>query len=70
MGNSLELYRTILTLLVKTIPPSLSVWPSIQSRARYAACCYRRLQRWLRNDKVNPQAIYGPLITQHRSVEA
>ena len=34
----------------------------IQGRAQYAASRYRRLQRWLSNDKVNPQAIYRPLI--------
>jgi len=34
----------------------------IHSRARYAASRYRRLQRWLHNDKVKPQAIYAPLI--------
>ena len=42
---------------------SLPAWATvIQSRARYAASRYRRLHRWLRNEKVNPQAIYGPLI--------
>jgi len=88
MGSSLELYRTILGLLVRTVPHSayghlgrlytlawavvgllleqrvsLPAWATvIHSQALYAASRYRRLQRWLRNPKVDPQAIYGPLI--------
>jgi len=88
MGNSLELYRTVLGLLIKNIPHSayghlgrlytlawaivglllekcvsLTIWASvIQGHAQYAASRYRRLQRWMRNHRVKPHAIYGPLI--------
>jgi len=42
---------------------SLTVWATVtRGRARYAASRYRRLHRWIHNDKVEPQKLYGPLV--------
>jgi hypothetical protein len=47
----------------KTI--SLGAWaPFVVSRARYSQSTVRRFRRWLDNDKIEVQALYGPLIHQ------
>ncbi len=48
-------------LLEKAI--SLTVWATvIQGRAQWAASRYRRLHRWMHNEKVTPHTIYAPLV--------
>ena len=45
----------------KTI--SLGAWvPFVVSRARYAQSTVRRFSRWLHNNRIKPQPLYGPLI--------
>lgn len=47
----------------KTI--SLGAWvPFVISRARYAQSTVRRFSRWLHNNRIKPQPLYGPLIEQ------
>ena len=44
---------------------SLGAWvPFVVSRARYAQSTVRRLSRWLHNNRIQPQPLYGPLIEQ------
>src|SRR5260370_22743955 len=44
---------------------SLGAWaPFVVSRARYAQSIVRRFRRWLDNNRINPEPLYGPLIEQ------
>jgi Transposase DDE domain len=44
---------------------SLGAWvPFVISRARYAQSTVRRFSRWLDNNRIKPQPLYGPLIEQ------
>src|SRR5258706_4996874 len=44
---------------------SLGAWaPFVVSRARYAQSIVRRFSRWLDNNRINPEPLYGPLIEQ------
>jgi Transposase DDE domain len=44
---------------------SLGAWvPFVVSRARYAQSTVRRFSRWLDNNRIKPQPLYGPLIEQ------
>ena len=43
----------------------LGAWvPFVVSRARYAQSTVRRFSRWLHNNRIKPQPLYGPLIEQ------
>lgn len=42
---------------------SLGAWvPFVVSRAQYAQRTVRRFSRWLNNNRIQPQPLYGPLI--------
>jgi len=42
---------------------SLTAWiPYVESRAKYAQSIQRRFQRWLYNNRINVNSLYGPLI--------
>jgi len=44
---------------------SLGAWvPCVVSRAHYAQSTVRRFSRWLENNRIKPQPLYGPLIEQ------
>jgi hypothetical protein len=44
---------------------SLGAWiPFVVSRAPYAQSTVRRFSRWLNNNRIKPQPLYGPLIEQ------
>ena len=44
---------------------SLGAWaPFVISRARYSQSTVRRFRRWLDNDKIEVDALYGPLMQQ------
>src|SRR5918992_3253345 len=44
---------------------SLGAWiPFVVSQARYAQSTVRRFSRWLNNNRIKPQPLYGPLIEQ------
>jgi hypothetical protein len=44
---------------------SLGTWiPFVVSRAHYAQSTVRRFSRWLNNNRIKPQPLYGPLIEQ------
>lgn len=44
---------------------SLGAWvPFVVTRARYAQSTVRRFSRWLNNNRIKPQTLYGPLIKQ------
>lgn len=44
---------------------SLGAWvPFVVSRAHYAQSPVRRFSRWLENNRIKPQPLYGPLIEQ------
>ena len=44
---------------------SLGAWvPFVVSRAHYAQSTVRRFSRWLDNNRIKPQPLYGPLIEQ------
>ena len=44
---------------------SLGVWvPFGVSRVRYAQSTVRRFSRWLHDNQIKPQPLYGPLIEQ------
>jgi hypothetical protein len=44
---------------------SLGAWvPFVVSRAHYAQSTVRRFSRWLENNRIKPQPLYGPLIEQ------
>jgi hypothetical protein len=50
-------------ICAKTV--SLGAWiPFVVSRARYAQSTVRRFSRWLNNNRIKPQPLYGPLIEQ------
>ena len=38
--------------------------PFVVSRARYAQSMVRRFRRWLDNNRITPEPLYGPLIEQ------
>jgi len=51
--------------LISSKTVSLGAWaPFVVSRARYAQSIVRRLSRWLDNNRINPEPLYGPLIEQ------
>lgn len=51
--------------LISSKTVSLGAWaPCVVSRARYAQRIVRRLSRWLDNNRINPEPLYGPLIEQ------
>ena len=51
--------------LISSKTVSLGAWvPFVVSRARYAQSTVRRFGRWLDNNRIKPQALYGPLIEQ------
>ncbi len=42
---------------------SLGAWaPCVVSRARYAQSIVRRLSRWLDNNRIKVEPLYGPMI--------
>lgn len=44
---------------------SLGAWsPFVVSRAQYSQSTVRRFRRWLDNDKIEVQTLYGPLMQQ------
>src|SRR5438093_13417472 len=44
---------------------SLGAWaPSVVGRAQYAQSMVRRFRRWLDNNRITPEPLYGPLIEQ------
>src|SRR5438034_5550383 len=51
--------------LISSKTVSLGAWaPFVVSRARYAQSIVRRFRRWLDNNRINPEPLYGPLIEQ------
>jgi Transposase DDE domain len=51
--------------LISSKTVSLGAWmPFVVSRARYAQSTVRRFSRWLDNNRIKPQPLYGPLIEQ------
>ena len=51
--------------LIHSSPMSLGAWtPFVVSRAQYSQSTVRRFRRWLDNDKIEAQPLYGPLIQQ------
>lgn len=51
--------------LIQTGTVSLTAWiPFIRSRAQYAQSTQRRFRRWLENDRIHVNQLYGPLITE------
>ena len=51
--------------LINSYSISLGAWtPFVISRARYSQSTVRRFRRWLDNDKIEVQTLYGPLIQQ------
>src|SRR5713226_502071 len=51
--------------LISSKTVSLGAWaPFVVSRARYAQSIVRRFSRWLDNNRINPEPLYGPLIEQ------
>ena len=51
--------------LISSKTMSLGAWaPFVVSRAQYAQSIVRRFRRWLDNDRIKPQSLYGPLIEQ------
>jgi Transposase DDE domain len=51
--------------LVSSKTVSLGEWaPFVVSRARYAQSLVRRFSRWLDNNRIKPEPLYGPLIEQ------
>ena len=51
--------------LISSKTVSLGAWmPFVVSRARYAQSTVRRFSRWLYNNRIKPQPLYGPLIEQ------
>lgn len=51
--------------LISSKTVSLGAWvPFVVSRARYAQSTVRRFSRWLHNNRIKPQPLYGPLIEQ------
>lgn len=62
LGRLYTLTWAVVGLLIeKTV--SLTVWATvIQGRAQWAASRYRRVHRWIHNEKVKPHSIYAPLV--------
>ena len=51
--------------LINSKTVSLGAWaPFVVSRARYAQSIVRRFSRWLDNNRLKPESLYGPLIGQ------
>src|SRR6266704_4029009 len=51
--------------LISSKTVSLGAWaPFVVSRARYAQSIVRRFRRWLDNNRIKPEPLYGPLIAQ------
>ena len=51
--------------LISSKTVSLGAWaPFVVSRARYAQSIVRRFRRWLDNNRITPEPLYGPLIEQ------
>jgi hypothetical protein len=51
--------------LIQSGTIGLTTWvPYIRSRAVYAQSTVRRFARWLENDRIDVQALYGPLLQQ------
>ena len=51
--------------LISAKTVSLGAWaPFVVSRARYAQSIVRRFRRWLDNNRIKPEPLYGPLIAQ------
>ena len=51
--------------LINSYSISLGAWtPFVISRAQYSQSTVRRFRRWLDNDKIEVQTLYGPLIQQ------
>jgi len=51
--------------LIQSETISLTAWtPYVHSRAVYAPSIVRRFARWLRNDRIEVHALYGPLLQQ------
>lgn len=51
--------------LISSKTVSLGAWvPFVVSRAHYAQSTVRRFSRWLYNNRIKPQPLYGPLIEQ------
>src|SRR5256886_14025674 len=49
--------------LIRSKTVSLGAWaPFVVSRARYAQSIVRRFSRWLDNNRIKPESLYGPLI--------
>ena len=49
--------------LISSKTVSLGAWaPFVVSRARYAQSIVRRFRRWLDNNRIKPESLYGPLI--------
>jgi hypothetical protein len=49
--------------LISSKTVSLGAWaPFVVSRARYAQSIVRRFSRWLDNNRIKPESLYGPLI--------
>jgi hypothetical protein len=49
--------------LINSKTVSLGAWaPFVVSRARYAQSVVRRFSRWLDNNRIKPESLYGPLI--------
>src|SRR6266700_2108937 len=74
MENTPYLYETLLGVLgqhakwldlrhPKTV--GLGAWASFAvSRAQYAQSVVRRFRRWLANNRIKPEPLYGPLIAK------
>lgn len=51
--------------LIHSSSISLCAWtPFVVSRAQYSQSTVRRLRRWLDNEKIEVQTLYGPLMQQ------
>ena len=51
--------------LINSYSISLGAWtPFVISRAQYSQSTVRRFRRWLDNDQIEGQTLYGPLIQQ------
>jgi hypothetical protein len=49
--------------LIRSKRVSLGEWvPFVVSRARYAQSLVRRFSRWLDNNRIKPEPLYGPWI--------
>jgi len=67
-GLDLRHLKTVAWMMVGLIHSSsisLCAWtPFVVSRAQYSQSTVRRFRRWLDNEKIEVQPLYGPLMQQ------